>query len=141
MARHAASAERIKATLARIKTGGQWRPLQAPPKDWRKRLTTLAEQFPNFAHVVDMVLKPHLGILDKGGFHRHAPLLLVGPPGVGKTHFANAMAKAMGLQSALLINLAEEANASALSGSSVFWENSSPGGRNDQAGGQFGRHP
>lgn len=121
------SAERLKHTLNRLKASGQFRPIQKPGKDWVEKVANLEQEFPNFASVVQTVIAPHLAIIDKGGRHRQSPVLLVGPPGIGKTHFAHAAAKAMGLNGALFINFAEETNGSALSGSSSFWSNSAPG--------------
>jgi ATP-dependent Lon protease len=127
VARHPETAERIKATVEKIKQTGEFRPLKAPPRDWVRKLEMLRESFPNFASVIDLVVAPHMGILAKGGYHRQSPMLLVGPPGIGKTHFANALASTMGLHGALFINIAEETNAASLGGSSVFWANSAPG--------------
>jgi hypothetical protein len=121
------SAERIKSTLVRLKSSGQFRPIQKPGLDWVKQVEKLAQDFPNFEGVVRRIIAPHLSILDQGGHHRQSPILLVGEPGIGKTYFANAIAKVMGLHGALFINFAEETNGGSLAGSSPFWSNSSPG--------------
>jgi hypothetical protein len=125
--RSSESFERMKATLLKLKQSGQFRALQAPPADWEKMTTKLMADFPNFEAVVRQIIEPHLAIIGKGGHHRLSPILLVGEPGIGKTHFAHAAAKVMGLRGALFIGMAEESNGSALSGSSTFWANSSPG--------------
>jgi len=125
--RSSESAERMKNTLMRLKSSGPFRPIQKPGYNWQERVEKLARDFPNFEHVVRRFIAPHLSILDKGGHHRQSPILLVGEPGVGKTYFAHAAAKVMGLDGALFINLAEETNGAALAGSSAFWSNSAPG--------------
>lgn len=121
------AAERMKNTLVRLKSSGQFRPIQKPGPDWIEKVDKLVEDFPNFEKVVRRIIAPHLSILDKGGHHRQSPILLVGAPGIGKTYFAHAAAKVMGLHGALFINFAEETNGGALAGSSPFWSNSGPG--------------
>ena len=121
------AAERMKATLTRLKSSGQFRPLRKPGDDWPEKVAKLESEFPNFASVIQTIIAPHLAIQGKGGRHRQSPILLVGAPGAGKTYFAHAVAKTMGLNGALFVNLAEETNGAALAGSSSFWSNSAPG--------------
>lgn len=54
------------------------------------------------------------------------PLLLHGPPGVGKTSFAMAIADAMGLP-LIKISFAGNHDVSVFSGSAAHWSNSTPG--------------
>ena len=125
--RSSESAERMKNTLTRLKASGLFRPIQKPSKNWPEKVSKLETEFPNFAHVVQTIIAPHLAIIDKGGHHRQSPILLVGEPGIGKTYFAHAVAKVMGLNAALFVNMAEETNGASLAGSSAFWSNSAPG--------------
>jgi MoxR-like ATPase len=73
------------------------------------------------------VVRPHAALCAKGLSHRMAPLLLVGPPGIGKTKFARTLACALGLPPPVFISIAAETNGSRLGGSSTFWSNASPG--------------
>lgn len=121
------TAARLKRTMTRLAASGGTRPLALPPANWRDILDGLERDCPNFVSVVQEVVRPHVGMLARGIPHRMTPVLLVGPPGVGKTHFAKQLAIAMGAPVPLLIDMAQETNGSALAGSSVFWSNSSPG--------------
>ena len=121
------TSERLKATYEKLKKSGQFRAMQQVPRDWRLKLEKLNQEFPNFSSVIRTIVHPHIEIIEKGGRHRMSPILLVGEPGIGKTYFAHGLAQMLGFKRALFINMAEESNASGLSGSSSFWSNTSPG--------------
>ena len=121
------TAVRVRDTLTRLIASGRLRPVRCPPADWCQRADRLEQQFPNFAHVVRTVVRPHLTLATLGVPHRMAPVLLVGPPGVGKTFFAQQVAELLGFAAPLFVHMAAETNGSALGGSSTFWSNSSPG--------------
>jgi hypothetical protein len=127
LSRDADTSKRLKDTLNRLRKSGREREIMLPPKDWRKKIAMLEAEFPNFERVIGTIVRPHLDILEKGGRHRMSPVLLVGLPGIGKTFFANALAKTLGFPRALFIDFSAETNGSALSGSSVFWGNTQPG--------------
>lgn len=120
-------ADRIRRAFTRLVASGRTRPLQAPVPDWGVAVEKLAADFPNFRTVIQTVIKPHLTLIDKGYTHRLNPIILVGPPGIGKSFFAQRLAEVLGLRSPLFIPMATETNNSKLSGSSTFWSNSSPG--------------
>jgi hypothetical protein len=63
--------------------------------DKAARITEIAETMPNFADVVAIIVGA-LKASQRGRLPlRLPPLLLVGPPGIGKTHFVNKIANAM----------------------------------------------
>ncbi len=69
---------------------GGMRTTKLPPR--AHTIHTLADQFPNFAEVVELLsASAALSSLDKSAFH-FPPLLLLGPPGIGKTYFATTLA-------------------------------------------------
>jgi hypothetical protein len=121
------TAAKVNRTMTRLAASGSTRPLAVPPANWREILAELERNCPNFMSVVQEVIRPHIGMLARGIPHRMTPVLLVGPPGVGKTHFGNQLALAMGAPPPLLVDMAQQTNGAALAGSSVFWSNSSPG--------------
>lgn len=125
--RDADSAKRIDTLLRRLQSTGSMRPLKFPVTDWSALLDELASDFPNFGAVISAVIRPHLGLVARGYQHRMSSVLLVGPPGIGKTHFANELAKILNVGRPMFISMATETNASSLAGSSTFWSNSSPG--------------
>ncbi len=126
-ARDGDHARRTAMALKRLTDAGPTRPLAKPPADWHERLAQLQREAPNFSTVLQAVVRPHLALCERGIRHRMPPILLVGPPGVGKTRFAHSLALLLGVPPPLLVTFAAETNASALSGSSTFWSNSSPG--------------
>lgn len=121
------SSKRMLSTIQELRRTGHTRPLCPPPADWREKVQEVASKFPNFSSVVQLVVRPHLTMMEKNGVHRHSPVLLVGQPGIGKTYFANALANTFGFPNAMFVSMASETNGSSLGGSSTFWSNSSPG--------------
>lgn len=127
LGRHEESATRMGRATARLRLTGPTRPLYRPPNEWAQLLDEMEIQFPNFCDVLRYVVRPHAALTARGLRHRMPPLLLVGPPGIGKTKFARSLAAVLGLPDPLFIPIAGETNGSRLGGSSTFWANASPG--------------
>lgn len=95
-------------------------------RDLPEQLDELLEQFPNFreaAQVIEAI----------GAVHRHVPtqrqseaLLLVGPPGVGKTFFIEAFANLAHVDLGP-VSLGSAQGAFELTGTSQHWSNPTPG--------------
>src|SRR3989344_2455337 len=89
-------------------------------------MASLYEQLPNFTEVLDDV-KRHVALAqDSSDGLEVTPMLLLGPPGIGKTHFARHLAELLGTG----MNLLPMSSMTAgwlLSGSSAQWKGARPG--------------
>lgn len=126
VSRDADSARRLTETIRRLHVLGPTRPFQRPADNWEADLEKLAQELPNFSRVVRSMIRPHLALTSRGIRQRLPPMLLVGPPGVGKTHFIRALQRVMGVP-AIFVNMAAETSSSTLCGTSTFWANASGG--------------
>lgn len=87
----------------------------------------LQKKFPNFAAPVQLVAEQlALACFSKTNAFHINPMLLVGPPGVGKTLFAHEMAKILGTKSHTL-NMSALTCGFALSGMTRGWSAAAPG--------------
>jgi hypothetical protein len=118
--------KRFLAVQNRLIDGGLYRPLRGADAATISAVERMRDAFPNFSDVLDSVVVPHVRLCEKNAAHRMPPILLVGPPGVGKTLFASTLASALAAP-LLRVDMASEQNNSTLAGSSSFWSNSSPG--------------
>jgi ATP-dependent Lon protease len=117
---------RITAIMSTIRSRGGHRKLAAIPANWRTQLNELERQFPNFYEVVDY-LRAAYALADNGDrVPRPSPLLLNGPPGVGKSLFADAFARLLG-SGIVTVRLEAAQTASVLTGSEEHWGNTKPG--------------
>jgi ATP-dependent Lon protease len=127
-----ASADREKtknrvALIEHIAARGSFRKNQSPV-DWAPKLQSLRESFANFSSVID-VIEAELTLADRrpdGTGIALPPLLLNGPPGCGKTFFAEHLANLFDT-SFLRISMETAQSSSDLSGSAEFWANTQPG--------------
>ena len=127
-----ASADRDKtknriALIEHIAARGSYRKNNLP-RDWKAPLASLRESFTNFGRVID-VIEGELTLAEKRGNASSIaipPLLLNGPPGCGKTYFAERLAKFFDT-SFLRISMETAQSSSALAGSAEFWSNTQPG--------------
>ena len=89
-------------------------------------MTSLYDQLPNFTDVLDDV-KRHVALAqDSRDGLEVTPMLLLGQPGIGKTHFAKKLAELLGTG----MNLVPMSSMTAgwlLSGSSSQWKGAKPG--------------
>jgi len=97
-----------------------------PREGWQGDLEQMAIDMPAFAAVIE-IIAGRCQISES----RYAPLyippiLLVGMPGVGKTHFATALAEALGTTKFVMAMENAQTN-STLTGSDKHWSNTSPG--------------
>ncbi len=89
-------------------------------------MAPLYDLLPNFGEVLDDV-KRHVALSqDSRDSLEVTPILLLGPPGVGKTHFARQIADLLGT-SMSLVPMSSLTAGWLLSGSSAQWKGSKPG--------------
>lgn len=120
------SISRVTKMIDRLIESGVERELGLPPFDWRDQLDSLLEEFPNFAAVIRDVLRPTLAISAAGGVSRPPPLLLLGEPGVGKSHFCSLYAKILAVPF-VSMDMSSATTGASLCGLSVHWSNAGPG--------------
>ena len=89
-------------------------------------MASLYEQLPNFADVLDDV-KRHVALAqDSRDGLEVTPMLLLGAPGIGKTHFAKKLAELLGTGMSL-VPMSSMTAGWLLSGSSSQWKGAKPG--------------
>lgn len=102
------------------------RDLPAANANQLRRLDALAHSFPNFTSVVS-VINNQIRLRAAGSASASiSPLLLVGPPGVGKTAFLEQLAHCIDHED-VRFNIAGSSASWVLKGGSPSWSNSGPG--------------
>jgi len=101
---------------------GGYRRVQSFPD----RLDALREKFPNFSRAIDGI--ESLVALSAGseGCLVPEPMLLAGPPGIGKTLFAESLATMVGVNLEV-VSLAAAQGSFQILGTSTHWSTASPG--------------
>src|SRR5690606_11863857 len=86
----------------------------------------LFDELPNFAEVLEDIRK-HLALcVDSNDSMELPPMLLLGDPGIGKTHFARRIAQLLGTGFGF-VSMSSLTAGWVLSGASSQWKNAKPG--------------
>src|SRR3954470_16891581 len=116
--------ESLRATYERMLERGPER-FQVKPSGIPE-MAPLYEQLPNFADALDDV-KRHVALSqDATDGIEITPMLLLGPPGIGKTHFARQLADLLGTGMSL-VPMSSMTAGWLLSGASSQWKGAKPG--------------
>ena len=103
-----------------------WRDVLVGDEAMVARLTKAAETSPHFAAVTDLILRAVIASALTGERVRFPPVLMLSEPGVGKTHYAASIARAMGICSVPLA-LNATSDRGQLSGLSSAWRGAKMG--------------
>lgn len=115
--------ERIARLIEQVPAGTLQRHLAPPPTG--AALEQLGRRFPNFQAVVQVLLD-YAALSSRATGFRLRPLLLVGPPGVGKTAFARALGRLL-LAPPVPLDMASATAGFLLGGLDLRWAQGSPG--------------
>lgn len=119
-----------------IPASGFYRPIQQLPGP--EAFEGLAEEFPNFTEVAEFYAQQAAISMISGKRRvRLPPVLLLGPPGVGKSVFSMRLAERLGV-ARFSVSFSGLSHGAVLSGSSSFWGNGRQGQVFDAL--QLGRH-
>ena len=105
---------------------GEYRKLAQLPSDWRVQLDEIQASFPNFSEVIDCLRAMFVMVECGDRIPRLDPMLLNGPPGVGKSLFAERMSNFFG-SGFFRLPMENAQSNSKLVGSDEFWSNSKSG--------------
>lgn len=103
-----------------------WRRVVRATAALDRAVSQLGEEFPNFGPVTEFVRERIALAARRDGRLTLGPILLNGPPGIGKTEFVRHLSSAMSAP-LLFIDMASAQTNSTLAGSETFWANSSSG--------------
>jgi ATP-dependent Lon protease len=119
--------QRLESILSRLASANRWRPLTAAVSP--NVVMQMKRTFPNFAEIIEEVAM-HLVLARLNGAEQAAlrlpPMLLVGPPGVGKSYFSRTLSEVLGTrfqETSLGTNTA----GFILSGLDMSWTSGKPG--------------
>lgn len=116
--------ESLRATYERMLERGPER-FQVKPSGVPE-MAALYDQLPNFAAPLDDVRRHVALSQDAGEGLEVTPMLLLGPPGIGKTHFARHLAELLGTGMSL-VPMSSMTAGWLLSGASSQWKGAKPG--------------
>jgi ATP-dependent Lon protease len=116
--------ESLRSTYQRMLEKGPQR-FQVKPSGL-PAMSELYEDLPNFHPVLDDVRRQIALCEDSGDALEITPLLLLGPPGVGKTHFARQLAELLGTGMGF-VSMSSLTAGWVLSGASSQWKGARPG--------------
>jgi hypothetical protein len=124
--RDAKDKKRVTELLDELQSRTGIRKLAGPGFNWRKKLADMLEQHPNFNEVITYLKGEFQIALETKMPLELAPMLLDGPPGIGKTLFAHALSDLFG-SGFQRINMENAQTSSELTGSEEHWSNSRTG--------------
>ena len=117
--------ERQERLFARLSQLGPYRRV-ASPASWRQAVVDLEATLPHFRAPLQSV-RNALALAElTGTAPKIGPMLLLGPPGIGKTHFAHQLATLLGSPFGA-VHFDQPTAGSQLRGSDKYWSNSEPG--------------
>lgn len=121
------SARRTQGLLLQLAERGPWSPIQLVevPTAYA-RLRELMERYPNFSALFDMVTEQVTLSQLRGGVLKLPPLLLEGPPGIGKSMVVSELAEALGLEYSFQA-VGQMETGGQLVGSAATWSNTRVG--------------
>jgi ATP-dependent Lon protease len=116
--------EALSAFYGRMKDAGGTRFVVKPSR--ADALSSLYERCPNFGDVIDDVRKSLALAVSGNEPVSFAPMLLLGEPGIGKTHFARALSEQLGT-GYHFVSMSSLTAGWILSGASAQWNHAKPG--------------
>lgn len=117
---------RLEAMAKKLRDVSENKPLIAVPENPEAYCAQLAGEFPNFGGVVDLLRDEFTLSALSDRVLRFPPILLLGPPGIGKSEFARRLAGDLGVPLCFL-DVSSAQTGSALTGSESYWANTQCG--------------